>query len=48
LQIIIENLLVEWKQLGEEGPTGNEWEDRKIVKRKKNLVRRMKLAKHFL
>ncbi|KAF8077339.1 hypothetical protein N665_1045s0003 [Sinapis alba] len=30
LRIIIENSLVEWKQLGEEGPTGNEWEDRKI------------------
>ncbi|CAF1908411.1 unnamed protein product [Brassica napus] len=26
-----ENSLVEWKQLGEEGPTGNEWEDRKIT-----------------
>ncbi|KAH0851886.1 hypothetical protein HID58_094407, partial [Brassica napus] len=39
LRIIIENSLVEWKQLGEEGPTGNEWEDRKL---------RMELAKHFI
>ncbi|KAH0851887.1 LOW QUALITY PROTEIN: hypothetical protein HID58_094408, partial [Brassica napus] len=45
LRIIIENSLVEWKQLGEEGPTGNEWEDRKI---KRFLVRRMELAKHFI
>ncbi|KAH0850654.1 hypothetical protein HID58_095357, partial [Brassica napus] len=48
LRIIIENSLVEWKQLGEEGPTGNEWEDRKIVRRKDFLVRRMELAKHFI
>ncbi|KAH0851884.1 hypothetical protein HID58_094410, partial [Brassica napus] len=30
------------------GPTGNEWEDRKIVRRKDFLVRRMELAKHFI
>ncbi|KAH0897605.1 hypothetical protein HID58_047173 [Brassica napus] len=48
LRIIIENSLVEWKQLGEEGPTGNEWEDQKIVRRKDFLVRRMELAKHFI
>ncbi|KAH0845162.1 hypothetical protein HID58_091955, partial [Brassica napus] len=31
LRIIIENSLVEWKQLGEEGPTGNEWEIEKFI-----------------
>ncbi|CAA3021340.1 RNA polymerase beta chain [Olea europaea subsp. europaea] len=48
LQIILDNLLVEWKELGKEGPTGNEWEDRKVGKRKNLLVRRMELAKHFI
>nr|YP_010721680.1 RNA polymerase beta' subunit [Verbena bonariensis]WDS80661.1 RNA polymerase beta' subunit [Verbena bonariensis] len=48
LRIILENSLVEWKELGEEGPTGNEWEDRKVGRRKDFLVRRMELAKHFL
>nr|YP_010542538.1 RNA polymerase beta' subunit [Diplacus clevelandii]UYG20266.1 RNA polymerase beta' subunit [Diplacus clevelandii] len=48
LRIILDNALVEWKELGEEGPTGNEWEDRKVGRRKDFLVRRMELAKHFL
>nr|YP_010313394.1 RNA polymerase beta' subunit [Cynoglossum amabile]UNA61773.1 RNA polymerase beta' subunit [Cynoglossum amabile] len=48
LQIIIEKSLVEWKELGEGGPTGNEWEDRKVGRRKDFLVRRMELAKHFI
>nr|YP_010888640.1 RNA polymerase beta' subunit [Pedicularis megalantha]WJJ68416.1 RNA polymerase beta' subunit [Pedicularis megalantha] len=48
LRIILDNSLVEWKELGEEGPAGNEWEDRKIGRRKDFLVRRMELAKHFL
>nr|YP_010544365.1 RNA polymerase beta' subunit [Antirrhinum hispanicum]UYG22180.1 RNA polymerase beta' subunit [Antirrhinum hispanicum] len=48
LRIILENSLVEWKELGEEGPTGNEWEDRKVGRRKDFLVRRMELVKHFL
>nr|YP_010642618.1 RNA polymerase beta' subunit [Saxifraga stellariifolia]YP_010642703.1 RNA polymerase beta' subunit [Saxifraga subaequifoliata]WBQ55855.1 RNA polymerase beta' subunit [Saxifraga stellariifolia]WBQ55940.1 RNA polymerase beta' subunit [Saxifraga subaequifoliata] len=48
LQLIIDYSLVEWKELGEEGPTGNEWEDRKIGRRKDFLVRRMELAKHFI
>nr|QVL26090.1 RNA polymerase beta' subunit [Macbridea alba] len=48
LRIILHNSLVEWKELGEEGPTGNEWEDRKVGRRKDFLVRRMELAKHFL
>nr|YP_009319979.1 DNA-directed RNA polymerase beta' subunit [Alniphyllum eberhardtii]APA19187.1 DNA-directed RNA polymerase beta' subunit [Alniphyllum eberhardtii] len=48
LRIIIDYSLVEWKELEEEGPTGNEWEDRKIGRRKDFLVRRMELAKHFI
>nr|YP_009925286.1 RNA polymerase beta' subunit [Lomatogoniopsis alpina]QNH70450.1 RNA polymerase beta' subunit [Lomatogoniopsis alpina] len=48
LRILLENLLVEWKELGEDGPTGNEWEDRKVGRRKDFLVRRMELAKHFI
>nr|YP_010447359.1 RNA polymerase beta' subunit [Primula amethystina subsp. argutidens]UTT72428.1 RNA polymerase beta' subunit [Primula amethystina subsp. argutidens] len=48
LRIIIDYSLVEWKELGEEKPTGNEWEDRKVGRRKDFLVRRMELAKHFI
>nr|QFQ42415.1 RNA polymerase beta' subunit [Bredia gibba] len=40
--------LVEWKELGEERTTGNEWEDRKIGRRRDFLVRRIELAKHFI
>ncbi|GMN33178.1 hypothetical protein TIFTF001_041846, partial [Ficus carica] len=48
LRIIIDYSLVEWKELGEERPTGNEWEDRKVGRRKDFLVRRIELAKHFI
>nr|YP_009914808.1 RNA polymerase beta' subunit [Chuquiraga oblongifolia]QLF67518.1 RNA polymerase beta' subunit [Chuquiraga oblongifolia] len=48
LRIIIDYSLVEWKELEEEGPTGNEWEDQKVGRRKDFLVRRMELAKHFI
>lgn len=48
LQIIIDSSLAEWKELGDEGPSGNEWEDRKVGRRKDFLVRRMELAKHFI
>ena len=50
LRIIIDYSLVEWKELGEEGSTDNEneWEDRKVGRRKNFLVRRMELAKHFI
>nr|ATL61279.1 RNA polymerase beta' subunit [Rubia horrida] len=48
LRIILENSLVEWKELGEEGPTGNDWEDRKVGRRKDFLVRRMELTKQFI
>ena len=44
LRIILDNSLLEWKELGEEGPAGTDWEDRK----RDFLVRRMELAKHFL
>nr|YP_010575717.1 RNA polymerase beta' subunit [Wikstroemia monnula]UZN42951.1 RNA polymerase beta' subunit [Wikstroemia monnula] len=48
LRIFINSSLVEWKELGEEGLTGNEWEDQKIGRRKDFLVRRIELAKHFI
>nr|YP_009373819.1 RNA polymerase beta' subunit [Soliva sessilis]ARH03449.1 RNA polymerase beta' subunit [Soliva sessilis] len=48
LQIIIDSSLLEWKELEEEEPTGNEWEDRKVGRRKDFLLRRMELAKHFI
>nr|QFV18389.1 RNA polymerase beta' subunit [Dichocarpum dalzielii] len=48
LRLIMDSSSLEWKELGEEGPTGNEWEDRKIGRRKDFLVRRMELAKHFI
>nr|YP_009027136.1 RNA polymerase beta [Trifolium aureum]AGO63790.1 RNA polymerase beta [Trifolium aureum] len=50
LRIIMDSSLVEWKELGEEGSTDNEneWEDRKVGRRKNFLVRRMELAKHFI
>nr|YP_009435048.1 RNA polymerase beta' subunit [Lobelia laxa]ATG25050.1 RNA polymerase beta' subunit [Lobelia laxa] len=48
LRIIRNSSFLEWKELGEEGPTGNDWEDRKVRRRKDLLVRRMGLAKHFI
>ncbi|CAN0931818.1 DNA-directed RNA polymerase subunit beta' [Linum grandiflorum] len=48
LRVIIDYSLVEWKELGEERPTGNEWEDRQVGRRKNFLVRRVELAKHFI
>nr|YP_009435667.1 RNA polymerase beta' subunit [Lobelia thermalis]ATG25669.1 RNA polymerase beta' subunit [Lobelia thermalis] len=48
LRKILNYSLLEWKELGEEGPTGNEWDDRKVRRRKDFLVRRMGLAKHFI
>ena len=48
MRIIIDYSLVEWKELGEEEPIGNEWEDWKIGRRKDFLVRSMELAKHFI
>nr|WAX37769.1 RNA polymerase beta' subunit [Phyllanthus niruri subsp. lathyroides] len=48
LRIIIDNSSVESKELGEDGPTGNEWEDRKVGRRKDFLARRLELAKNFI
>nr|QFQ40400.1 RNA polymerase beta' subunit [Phyllagathis erecta] len=48
LRSILDYSLVEWKELGEERTTGNEWEDRKIRRRRDFLVRRIELAKHFI
>ena len=48
LRTIIDYSLVEWKELVDEGTTGNEWEDRKVGRRKDFVVRRMELAKHFI
>nr|YP_009862692.1 RNA polymerase beta' subunit [Pellacalyx yunnanensis]QKD76067.1 RNA polymerase beta' subunit [Pellacalyx yunnanensis] len=48
LRIIIDYSAVEWKELGEERPAGNEWEDQKVRRRKDFLVRRVELAKHFI
>nr|YP_010552567.1 RNA polymerase beta' subunit [Amphiblemma cymosum]YP_010552568.1 RNA polymerase beta' subunit [Amphiblemma cymosum]UTM95948.1 RNA polymerase beta' subunit [Amphiblemma cymosum]UTM95949.1 RNA polymerase beta' subunit [Amphiblemma cymosum] len=48
LRSILDYSLVEWKELGEERTTGNEWEDCKIGRRRDFLVRRIELAKHFI
>nr|UTM95759.1 RNA polymerase beta' subunit [Phyllagathis sp. 839]UTM95760.1 RNA polymerase beta' subunit [Phyllagathis sp. 839] len=48
LRSILDYSLVEWKELGEERTAGNEWEDRKIGRRRDFLVRRIELAKHFI
>nr|QFG71381.1 RNA polymerase subunit beta' [Mammillaria crucigera] len=48
LRTIIDYSFEEWKELGEEEPTGNEWEDLKVRRRRDFLVRRMELAKHFI
>ncbi|KAL1368064.1 hypothetical protein AAHE18_02G093500 [Arachis hypogaea] len=50
LTVLINSSLVEWKELGEGGSTGNEneWEARKVGRRKKFLVRHIELAKHFI
>nr|YP_009757141.1 RNA polymerase beta' subunit [Elatostema dissectum]QIM58960.1 RNA polymerase beta' subunit [Elatostema dissectum] len=48
LRIIRNFSLLEWKDLGKEGPVNNEWEDLKVGRRKDFLIRRMELAKHFI
>nr|AZN62246.1 RNA polymerase beta' subunit [Echinocodon lobophyllus] len=48
LRKIRNDSFLEWKELGKKGPTGNEWEDRRVRRRKDFLVRRMGLAKHFI
>nr|BDD17413.1 RNA polymerase beta' subunit [Takakia lepidozioides] len=48
LQIVRNRANAEWRGLAERRSTGNEWEDRKVQRRKDLLVRRIKLAKQFL
>jgi DNA-directed RNA polymerase subunit beta' len=48
LQNIINRAHLEWKEFAEQKSTGNHWEDRKIQRRKDLLIRRIKLAKHFI
>nr|YP_010286785.1 RNA polymerase beta' subunit [Hydrocharis dubia]UKT60901.1 RNA polymerase beta' subunit [Hydrocharis dubia] len=48
LQIIMDKSLVEWKELVDEGSTGDELQDKSIRRRKDFLLRRMQLAKHFI
>ncbi len=48
LQNVINRAHSEWKEFAEQKSTGNNWEDRKIQRRKDLLIRRIKLAKHFI
>nr|YP_010290533.1 RNA polymerase beta' subunit [Centrolepis aristata]ULQ64478.1 RNA polymerase beta' subunit [Centrolepis aristata] len=52
LPILLDNSQEEWKELGKEFWDGeltrDEWEDRRIRRRKAFLVRRMELVKHFI
>lgn len=46
--MIIDYLLIEWKELEEEEFMGNEWEDWKVGRRKDFLFRCMELVKYFI
>nr|AUT83108.1 RNA polymerase beta' subunit [Campanula patula] len=48
LRKIRNSSFLEWKELAKKGPTGNEWADQKVRRRKDFLIRRMGLAKHFI
>lgn len=48
LQDAIDEAYFEWECLSEQDPTGNEWEDQTIQRRKDYLVRRIKLARYFI
>lgn len=48
LQNILNRLQLEWRKFSEQKSTGNNWEDRKIQRRKDLLIRRINLAKHFI
>jgi DNA-directed RNA polymerase subunit beta' len=48
LQNVINRAHLEWKEFAEQKSTGNPWEDRKIQRQKDLLIRRIKLAKHFI
>jgi DNA-directed RNA polymerase beta' subunit len=57
-RMIMDSSLIEWTELGEKGSTDNEeegstdnendWDEQKVARRRKFLVRRMELAKHFI
>lgn len=50
LRIIMDYLLIEWKELGKEGflDNENEWEDWKVGRRKNFLVWCIELVKYFI
>lgn len=48
LRVVMNRTHLEWKGFAEQESTGNDWEDKKIQRRKDLLVRRIKLAKHFI
>jgi len=48
LQDAIDEAYFEWEYLSQQDPTGNEWEDQNIQRRKDYLVRRIKLARYFI
>jgi DNA-directed RNA polymerase beta' subunit len=48
LRNVINQAHLEWKEIAEQRSTGNSCEDRKIQRRKDLLIRRIKLAKHFI
>ena len=48
LQNVINNANLEWKEFAGQRSTGNDWEDRKIQRRKDLLIRRIDLAKYFI
>nr|YP_005352938.1 RNA polymerase beta [Mankyua chejuensis]ADZ47970.1 RNA polymerase beta [Mankyua chejuensis]AJJ48600.1 RNA polymerase beta' subunit [Mankyua chejuensis] len=47
LQKVMDRAYSEWTELAKQESTGNEWEDKKIRRRRDFLVRRIKLAKYF-
>nr|YP_010881241.1 RNA polymerase beta' subunit [Fossombronia foveolata]WIA67194.1 RNA polymerase beta' subunit [Fossombronia foveolata] len=48
LRDVINRANIEWRDFTERKSTENDWEDRKIQRRKDLLVRRIRLAKHFV
>nr|YP_009667712.1 RNA polymerase beta [Schistochila macrodonta]QCW58488.1 RNA polymerase beta [Schistochila macrodonta] len=48
LQNVINQAHLEWKEFAEQKSMGNDWEDRKIQRRKDLLIRRINLAKYFI
>nr|WIA68144.1 RNA polymerase beta' subunit [Pellia epiphylla]WIA68230.1 RNA polymerase beta' subunit [Pellia epiphylla]WIA68316.1 RNA polymerase beta' subunit [Pellia epiphylla] len=48
LRDVVNRANSEWKDFAGRKSTGNDWEDRKIQRRKDLLVRRIRLARHFI